>query len=190
MDLSITLDHNIAQNLHFFIFNNTLRSMFILFFTSYQVLFPTKFLMNLQCYCGFSCTTSVPTFVLTIWIVVQSCYQVFRFFSESGYYQQDTQHQLSNIFLYSFPQPQFSLWCYICLSTSIQTSIEFWYHFQWQTQPCACTAFHIRLLHTSCIRPNGCSNISFCTNILQPLTMCKTFSTCVPYNLHLFETSL
>ena len=49
LDLSITLDHNIPQNLHFFIFNNTLRSMFIPFFTSYQVLFPTKFPMNYPC---------------------------------------------------------------------------------------------------------------------------------------------
>ena len=32
-------------------------------------------------------------------IVVQSSYPVFRFFSESGYYRRDTQHQLSNIFL-------------------------------------------------------------------------------------------
>ena len=30
---------------------------------------------------------------------------------------------------------------------------------------------------------------SFCANILQPLTMCRTFSTCLSHNLHLFETS-
>ena len=31
---------------------------------------------------------------------------------------------------------------------------------------------------------------SFCAKILQPLTVCRTFSTCVPHNLYLFETSL
>ena len=36
-------------------------------------------------------------------IVALSTYPVFRFFSESRYYQRDTQHQLSNIFSNSFP---------------------------------------------------------------------------------------
>ena len=31
---------------------------------------------------------------------------------------------------------------------------------------------------------------SFCANILQSLTICRTFSTCVPHSLHLFEKSL
>ena len=92
-------------------------------------------------------------------------------------------------FFYSFPQPQCGLRCYICLSTSIQISIEFWhYHFQWQTQPCACTTFHIRLLHTSCIRPNGCSNISYrvfpCT--LSVLTYCN-HSLCAKHSPHVFH---
>ena len=47
------------------------------------------------------------------------------------------------------------------------------------------TTFHILLLYTSCIKPQqmfkhtlSCVLLySFCANILQPLTMCRTFST-------------
>ena len=49
LDLSITLDHNIHQNLHFLIFNNTFLSMFILFFTSFQVVSSTQFPINYSC---------------------------------------------------------------------------------------------------------------------------------------------
>ena len=45
---------------------------------------------------------TINVFLSHILIVVQSSYPVFCFFSESGYYQRDTQHQLSNIFFYSF----------------------------------------------------------------------------------------
>ena len=41
--ISFTLDHNIPQNLHFFNFINTFCSMFIQFFISFQVVFPTHF---------------------------------------------------------------------------------------------------------------------------------------------------
>ena len=60
LDLSVTLDHNIPQNLHFFIFNNTFWSMFIPFFTSFQVVFPTQFPMN------YSCNIIVPSLVLLL----------------------------------------------------------------------------------------------------------------------------
>ena len=49
LDVSVTLDHNIPQNIHFVIFNNTFWSMFIPFFTSFQVVFPSKFPMNYSC---------------------------------------------------------------------------------------------------------------------------------------------
>ena len=58
--ISVTLDHNILQNLHFFIFNNTFWSMFIPFFTSFQVVFPTQFPMN------YSCNIIVPSLVLLL----------------------------------------------------------------------------------------------------------------------------
>ena len=57
---SVTLDHNIPQNLHFFIFNNTFQSMFIPFFTPYQVVFSTQFPMN------YSCNIVVPCLVLLL----------------------------------------------------------------------------------------------------------------------------
>ena len=41
LGLYFTLNHDIPQNLHNFIFNNTFWSMFILFFTSFQVVFST-----------------------------------------------------------------------------------------------------------------------------------------------------
>ena len=49
-NLPATLDHKITENLHFFIFNNTFWSMFIPFFTPFQVLFPTEFPLNYSCY--------------------------------------------------------------------------------------------------------------------------------------------
>ena len=48
-DLSVRLDHDISQNLHFLILNNIFWSMFIPFFTSFQVIFPTQFPMNYSC---------------------------------------------------------------------------------------------------------------------------------------------
>ena len=47
------------------------------------------------------------------------------------------------------------LQCSICLSTLIQASHRIFR----QTQPYARTTFQILLVHTSCIRLNGCSNI-------------------------------
>ena len=76
---------------------------------------------------------------------------------------------------------------------------NFQYPFQLQTQLYASTSFHILLLNASFIRLKGCSKIPYrvfsCTlSVLtywnQPLTMCRTFSTCVPHNLHLFEKTL
>ena len=60
LDLSVTVDHNNPQNLHFFVFNNNFWSMFISFFTSFQVVFPTKFPMN------YSCNVIVPSLVLLV----------------------------------------------------------------------------------------------------------------------------
>ena len=62
------------------------------------------------------------------------------------------------------------------------------YHFQWQTQPYAHTTFHILLLPTSCIRPNGCANIPYhvfsCT--LSVLTYCN-HSLCAEHSPHVFH---
>ena len=49
LDLSITLDHNIPQNVYLFIFCNTSWSMFIPFFTSFQIVFPRQFPTNYFC---------------------------------------------------------------------------------------------------------------------------------------------
>ena len=51
---------NIPQSLHFFILNKTFWRMFIPFFTSFQVVFPLKFLMN------YSCNIIVPSLVLLL----------------------------------------------------------------------------------------------------------------------------
>ena len=56
----IQRDHKIPQNLHFLIFNNTFWSMFIPFFTSFQVVFPTPFPMN------YSFNITVPSLVLLL----------------------------------------------------------------------------------------------------------------------------
>ena len=56
--ISVTLDHNIPQNLNSFIFNNTFWSMFTPFLTSFQVESPTQFPMN------YSCNIIVPSLVL------------------------------------------------------------------------------------------------------------------------------
>ena len=60
IDLSVTMDHNISQNLQLLIFNSIFWSMFLPFFTSLQVVFPTKFLMN------FSCNIIVPSPLLLL----------------------------------------------------------------------------------------------------------------------------
>ena len=60
LDLCITLDHSIQQNLHFFVFSNTIWNMLISFFTSFQVVFPTQFPMN------YSCNIIVPSLVLLL----------------------------------------------------------------------------------------------------------------------------
>ena len=60
LDISVTLDHNIPQNLHFFIFNNTFWNMFIPFFTSFQIVFPTQFPMN------YSCNIIVPSLIFLL----------------------------------------------------------------------------------------------------------------------------
>ena len=57
--ISVTLDHNIPQNLHFFIFNN-FWGIFMPFFTSFQVAFTTQFQMN------YSCNIIVPSVVLLL----------------------------------------------------------------------------------------------------------------------------
>ena len=54
------LYHNIPQNLHFLIFNNNFWSMFIPFFNSFQVVFPTQFSIN------YSCNIAVPSLVLIL----------------------------------------------------------------------------------------------------------------------------
>ena len=56
--ISIRLDHNISQNLHFLIFNNTFWSKFIPFFTSFQVVFSKQLPMN------YSFNIIVPTLIL------------------------------------------------------------------------------------------------------------------------------
>ena len=58
--LSVTLDHSIPQNLHFFIFNKTFWIMFIPLFTSFQLAFPTQFPMN------YSCNIIMPSLVLLL----------------------------------------------------------------------------------------------------------------------------
>ena len=58
--LSVTLDHSISQNLHFFIFNKTFWIMFIPLFTSFQLAFPTQFPMN------YSCNIIMPSLVLLL----------------------------------------------------------------------------------------------------------------------------
>ena len=60
IDLSVILDHNIPQNLQLLIFSSTFWSMFLPFFTSLQVAFPTKFLMN------YACNIIVPSLVLLL----------------------------------------------------------------------------------------------------------------------------
>ena len=61
------------------------------------------------------------------------------------------------------------------------------YHFQWHTQPYTRTTFHMLLLHSCCIRPNGCSNIPYrvfsCT--LSVLTYCN-HSLCAEHSPHVF----
>ena len=54
------LYHNIPQNLHFLISNNNFWSMFIPFFNSFQVVFPTQFSIN------YSCNIAVPSLVLIL----------------------------------------------------------------------------------------------------------------------------
>ena len=54
--ISVTLDHNIPQNLHFFIFNNTFWSMFTPFFNSFPTQFPMKY----------SCNIIMPSLVLLL----------------------------------------------------------------------------------------------------------------------------
>ena len=58
LHISVTLDHNILQIFYLLIFNNTFWSMFILFSTSFQVVFPTQLTMN------YSCNIIVPSLVL------------------------------------------------------------------------------------------------------------------------------
>ena len=64
------------------------------------------------------------------------------------------------------------------------------YHFQWHTQPYAGTTFLILLLHTSCIRPNGCSNILYrvFSFTLSLLTYCN-HSLCAEHSPHVFHIS-
>ena len=68
--LLFTLDHNIPQNLHFFVFNNNFWSMFIPFVTSFHVIFPTKFpmekLAKLSCLLLYSFCANF-SHLLTIW---------------------------------------------------------------------------------------------------------------------------
>ena len=68
LDLSVTLDHNIPQNLHFFIFNNTFWNMFKPFFTSFSgcISHTISNELFLQHYCAFSCTPFVPTFCILL----------------------------------------------------------------------------------------------------------------------------
>ena len=60
IDLSVTLDHNIPQNLQLLIFSRNFWSMFLPFFTSLQVVFPKKFLLN------YSFNIIVPSLVLLL----------------------------------------------------------------------------------------------------------------------------
>ena len=60
LDLSVTLDHNIPQNIYFFIFSSISWSMFIPFFNLFQVVFPTQLTMN------YSCSIIMPSLVLLL----------------------------------------------------------------------------------------------------------------------------
>ena len=80
--ISVILDHNIVQSLNFFIFNNTFWSMFIPFFTLYQVVFPTQFPMNYSWNIIVpSCTPVVGTFC------IRSQYEILFHFSCHTFYK-------------------------------------------------------------------------------------------------------
>ena len=101
------------------------------------------------------------------------------------------QHQLSNIFLYSFPEPQYLAFDVLLFAYPLEYKhpIELsQYHFQLKTQVYVCTTFHILLLHTFCIRPNGYSNIPYCvfSCTLSVLTYCN-HSLCAEHSLNVFH---
>ena len=74
LDLCITLDHSIQQNLHFFVFSNTIWNMLISFFTSFQVVFPTQFPMK------YSFNVIVVSFVLLLCQLFTSAHNMKNYF--------------------------------------------------------------------------------------------------------------
>ena len=112
------LNHNIPQNIQLFIFNNTFWNMFILFFTSFQVTFPTKLPVN------YSCNVVMPSFALLLCkLTTLTMWDIIPFF-------------LSHILL----SGDWAIWYSSCVSHSLSGLPVFephttWLPFQVSSQP-------------------------------------------------------